>query len=234
MTSGHSVPEQTGRRNIVLLVVVMKKKHTKGGVFELHHCERTPMLSTNVPAWWLLGLQKLSMEGHECSWRARTKSTQALENFQHEPGKCSYCQSFLLVTIPSPTWPITRQRPGCPIGLPFARCPSYFFVFRELLKYIVLEQVGDILVQQMMRAQEPWEVNFGARTLFCDNKWEKTNRILKGKKCCLQDCVSWHLVLAGIFGFSELFFNTLCPLMPWQASVMWDPGLLASSSGWPT
>lgn len=57
MTSGHSVPEQTVRRNIVHLVVVMEEKHTKGRVFELHHCERTPVLSTRVPAWWLLGLQ---------------------------------------------------------------------------------------------------------------------------------------------------------------------------------
>lgn len=84
MTLGHSVPEQTGRRNIVLLVVVMEEKHTKGGVFELHYCERPPVLSTNVPAWWLLGLQELSTETqNECSWRAGTKSTPALENFQH-------------------------------------------------------------------------------------------------------------------------------------------------------
>lgn len=97
MTSGHSVPEQAGRRNIVHLVVVMEKKHTKGGVFELHHCEKTPVLSTDVPARWLLGLQELSTERrNECSWRAGAKSTGALENFQHEPGKCSYCKSFLV------------------------------------------------------------------------------------------------------------------------------------------
>nr|KAF6495748.1 hypothetical protein HJG63_010137 [Rousettus aegyptiacus] len=126
MTSGHSVPEKTGKRNKVPLVGEMEQKRTEGEVFEQRHCEKTPVLSmwARLPsAWWVLGLRELSTERqNKCSWRAGTKSTPALENFQHVglenvlTAKQSFpggCHSFPYLTLRAKA-EVTKQEPACP------------------------------------------------------------------------------------------------------------------------
>lgn len=102
----------------------MEEKHTEGEVFERHHEGQTP-----VPFTWVrlpgghAGLQELSTERqNECSWRAGTKSTPALENFQRlglenvRTAKQSFlgdCHSFPNLSMRAKT-EVTRQGSGCP------------------------------------------------------------------------------------------------------------------------
>ena len=102
----------------------MEEKHTEGEVFACYHDGRTPVLFpwVRLPGG-CAGLQELSTERqNECSWRAGTKSTPALENFQRVglENVCTAKQSFLGDCHCFPNLSMraktefTRQRSGCP------------------------------------------------------------------------------------------------------------------------